>query len=154
MGRPASVALAVLLLAATSAAQTQVLPGPAPSLAGSSGLLGVIRASNFNSTSDQAIPMPSGQRYVLRRIVATNASTSLTTAVGGLYTGTAKSGTILVAATQAYAALTASAKYVDLTLASGAMTDTFNAATIYLSLTTAQGAAATADIYVYGDLLP
>lgn len=118
--------------------------------------------ANMNSTSDQALalqisdsldPVVAGAgKFILDKIIVTNASISLTTAVGGVYTTTSKGGTALVANTQVYSALTASTKWVALTLANSALTDVFNQADIYLSLTTAQGAAATADVYVYGRL--
>jgi hypothetical protein len=112
--------------------------------------LGVLRGANFNSTSDQAIPIISS-KYVIRRIVVTNASTSLTTAAGGIYSTTAKGGTAYVAAAQVYTALTASSKFLDLTLAAALTTDIATQTTLYLSLTTGQGGAATADVFIFGD---
>lgn len=114
-------------------------------------LLGKLTAGDFNSTSDQAISINSSE-YIVRRIVASNASISLTTAVGGIYTAASKT-TPLVANTQVYSALTAPTKYKDLTLTALAGTDVITAATLYLSLTTPQGVAATADIYIIGDRL-
>jgi hypothetical protein len=66
-----------------------------------------------------------------------------------------KGGTAIVAAAQAYSGLTTSAKFVDLTVASAYTTggDVLTVKSIYLSLTTGQGTAATADIYVYGDII-
>lgn len=116
-------------------------------------LLGAFQAADFNSTADQAIPI-SVAKYVVRRIVVVNASTSLTLAAGGFYTGANKSGTTVVAATQVYTALTGSTKFIDATLAAGVTGDVLTAATLYFSLTTGQGAAATADIYIFGDVLP
>ncbi len=118
--------------------------------AGSHRVLGSLVGADMNSTADQAIAI-SAAKYVIRGIVATNASINLTTAVGGVYAAASKAGTAIVANTQAYSALTAASKFVDLTLAGE--TDTRTLATIYLSLTTAQGAAATADIYVIGDVI-
>lgn len=93
--------------------------------------------------------------FVVRRIIACNASGSLTTAVGGIYTGAGKTGDALVANTQAYSGLTNSAKIAVLTLAAVASTDAIiqTVPQIYLSLTTAQGAAMTCDIYIFGDVL-
>ena len=116
-------------------------------------LLGAIKSANFNDTGDQAIPIPYA-KYIIRQVVVTNASTSLTLAAGGVYSATSKGGTTIVAAAQVYTALTAASKWIDLTLAAGPTTDTLTSATIYLSLTTGQGGAATADCYVYGDVLP
>lgn len=116
-------------------------------------LLGAIKGADYNVTTDQAIPIPYA-KYRISKITVTNASVSMTTAAGGVYSAVSKGGSTIVAAAQIYSALTSSEKYVDLTLAAAATTDTFTAATIYLSLTTGQGAAATADCYVFGDVLP
>lgn len=115
-------------------------------------LLGRLIGADMNSTADQAVNIPYS-KYVVRRIVAGNPSTSLTLAAGGIYTAASKGGTAIVAAAQLYAVLTAAAKFLDLTLAGVLGTDRLTESTLYLSLTTAQGAAATADIYVYGDIL-
>ena len=115
-------------------------------------LLGELIGANMNSTSDQQIVIFSAPaKYIIRRIVATNASISLTTAVGGIYTAVSKGGTAVVANSQAYSTLSAGTKFLDLTLASN--TDYRTATSLYLSLTTPQGAAATADIFVYGDIV-
>lgn len=115
-------------------------------------LLGELIGANMNSTGDQQIVIFSAPaKYIIRRIVATNASLSLTTAVGGIYTAVSKGGTAVVANSQAYSTLSAGTKFLDLTLASN--TDYRTATSLYLSLTTPQGAAATADIFVYGDIV-
>lgn len=113
---------------------------------------GQLLGANFNSTSDQAIPVsvPSN-RYRLDTITISNASISLTTAQGGFYTGASKTGTTLVANSQAYSTLTAAAidaagSLMAATLDTGATTSMLDVSTIYFSLTTEQGAAATADI--------
>ena len=120
-------------------------------------LLGKLVSANMNSTADQQIVMFSNpSKFVLRRIVVTNASISLTTAAGGVYTATSKGGVAVVAASQVYSSLTTSALFLDLTLsATGSASTTVKSSipNLYLSLTTAQGAAATADVYVYGDIL-
>ncbi len=111
-------------------------------------ILGKLIGANMNSTADQAIPLNS-TNYIIRRIVVTNASASLTLAVGGVYTGASKSGTAIVSAVQAYSGLTGATKTLDLTLA--ALTTILTGAQIYFALTTGLGSAATADIYVFGD---
>lgn len=116
------------------------------------GLLGSLIGADMNTTADQAIAIASGiTKYIIRRIVVTNASTSLTTAAGGVYGAAAKSAPVIVAATQVYSALTASAKFKDLTLEAVVGTDILTATTIYFSLTTPQGGAATASIFVFGE---
>lgn len=91
-----------------------------------------------------------GTKFMLTRIAVTNASISLTTAAGGVYTGTSKGGTAVVAASQVYSACTAASKVALLTLDAAGTADTFAQQNLYLNLTTPQGAAATADVYVYG----
>jgi len=118
--------------------------------------------ANMNVTTDQALTLQIADTddvvatgegdFVLERIVVRNPSVSLTTAAGGVYTAAAKGGSAVVAAGQVYTALTAATKYVALTLASVALTDVLNTSALFFSLTTAQGAAATADIYVYARL--
>lgn len=120
-------------------------------------LLGKLIGANMNSTDEQKITTFSNpSKFILRRIVVTNASVSLTTAAGGVYTAASKGGTAVVAAAQAYSSLTTSALFLDLTLSTTSSASTTVKSSIpnlYLSLTTAQGAAATADVYVYGDIL-
>ncbi len=118
-------------------------------------VIGKLIGADMNVTTDQAITIQGlgdqFSKYVVERIVVTNASISLTTAAGGVYTAASKSGAI-VAAGQVYSALTAATKYVALTLTGASLTDVLTVSTIYLSLTTGQGAAATADVYIYGRL--
>jgi len=110
-------------------------------------LLGKIVGANMNSTSDQAIAIGAA-KYFIDKVVVTNASTSLTLAVGGLYTTTSKGGSQILANTQVFSALTASTKII--LLSSLITADVLTASQLYLSLTTAQGSAATADVYLYG----
>lgn len=110
-------------------------------------LLGKIVGANMNSTSDQAIAIGAA-KYFIDKVVVTNASTSLTLAVGGLYTTTSKGGTQIIANTQVFSALTASTKII--LLSSLITADVLTASQLYLSLTTAQGSAATVDVYIYG----
>lgn len=116
-------------------------------------LLAYLKDADFNSTADQQLSsLPA--RYIIRRIVVANPSISLTTAAGGIYAAPSKGGTAIVAAAQVYSALTGVSKFLDLTLAAVCGTDWFVEASIYLSLTTAQGADARADLYIFGDQLP
>ena len=115
-------------------------------------ILGRLIGANMNSTGDQPIAI-NAAKYVIRRIVVVNASANLTLAVGGFYTAASKGGTAIVANTQIYTALTAAAKFLDVTLAAILGTDVRTEGTLYFSLTTAQGSAATADIFIIGDIL-
>lgn len=120
---------------------------------GSEVLLGTLTGANMNATTDQAITINKQNitsRYVITKIIVTNASISLTTAAGGIYPAASKGGTAIVAAAQAYSALTSANHVLNATLA---VNLSYTLDTIYLSLTTAQGAAATADVRVYGYFL-
>ncbi len=106
--------------------------------------------ADMNVTTDQALTkIGTYTNFLITRIRVVNASISLTTAAGGVYNTAAKGGTALVAAGQAYSTLTAATIGLDLTLAAianGLRSD----ASLILSLTTGQGAPATADFYVVG----
>lgn len=112
-------------------------------------LLGTLTSANFNSTSDQAITIDA-TNYILRRIVVTNPSINLDTAAGGFYTGAGKTGVTVVAAAQTYTTLALSTRWMDLTLAAGPAANRLSSTTIFLSLTSPQGEAATADVYLFG----
>lgn len=126
-------------------------------------LLGSLIGADFSITTDQpiSINIGTGGAYIVRRVTFTNASVSMTAAVGGIYTGAGKTGNQIVAATFAYAPLTTSSKYVDGTLgggAAGASTDIQTAQTLFLSLTTAQDTSKghpseLVDVWVWGDRL-
>jgi hypothetical protein len=113
-------------------------------------ILGRLIGADMNVTTDQTIAIPYSTNFAVNRILVTNASTSLTTAVGGIYSAASKGGSAIVANTQVYSALTAAGKVVALTIAAAGSGNMFTG-NVFFSLTTAQGAAATADIYVIGD---
>lgn len=115
-------------------------------------VLGKLTAADMNVTTDQAITINSS-KYVVTKITVVNCSASISVALGGVYTAASKGGTAIVAATQAYAALTGSTKYLALTL-QNLSTDVLTGGTLYFSLTLAQGGAGTCDVYVIGDVLP
>lgn len=115
-------------------------------------LLGRLIGANMNTANvDQKIPL-SSSKFRLRRILMTNASTSLTTAGASVYTATTAGG-VNVVNTQALSGLSAATKCVDLTLSAASTADSIATGALFFYLTTAQGAAATADIYVFGDNL-
>lgn len=123
-------------------------------------LLGYKIGANFNSggagaVGDQLIAnLVVTQKFRVTRIVVLNTSVNgMGTAVGGFYTGAAKTGTVLVAVGQVYTGLTNAATAQNLTM--NAPNAILAALTpVYMSLTTPQGAAATADVYIYGDKIP
>lgn len=121
-----------------------------------SGVLASLIGANMNVTTDQPLVahIPVGKAFYISRILMTNVTVSLTTAVGGVYSAAAKGGTVIVSAAQAYTALTGtSTQALSLTLAAGGTGNVFSTAPTF-ALTTPQGAAATADIYLMGDILP
>lgn len=111
------------------------------------------RALNMNVATDQALDKNGlFTSFLLTRIRFANASISLTTAVGGIYTRAAKAGIAVVAAAQAYAALTGATTGLDLTIATVGLDEltVLDGTALFLSLTTPQGAGATADCWVLG----
>jgi hypothetical protein len=141
----------------------QHLTSPLPASAGGTGttvghsvgstrVLCSIRGANFNTTTDQACPIAASvTAWVPTSILATNCSGSFTLAVGGVYPATSKGGTALVAASQAYTALSGATVVLGLTLAANIATTRQTINTVYLSLTTGAGSAATCDFYVIGN---
>lgn len=119
-----------------------------PSLA-SQRVLGQLRGANFNSTADQAITI-NVAAYAITSVIVTNCSASLTLVAGGIYPAASKAGTPIVAATQLYSALTAATILLNLTVAATPLVTRYTANPLYLSLTTAQGGAATCDLYIVG----
>ena len=112
---------------------------------------GRIIGANMNSTADQAINIGGWGKFMVTGITTANASTSLTTAAGGVYTATSKGGTAVIAAATTYTANTTAAKASSASAVGAAYGDTslvVPGAVLYLSLTTPQGSAATADITV------
>lgn len=126
------------------------IAGGAPSPVGVSGVLFKLVGANMNSVADQQfVKQGVFADYMITGILVTNASLSLTLAAGGVYSAAAKGGTAIVAAAQVYSALTAAA----LTLLATIANTNKRAETPYLALTVAQGAAATADLYIIGTAL-
>lgn len=120
--------------------------------AGATRVLCSIRSANFNITTDQVCTIPAGvTAWVPTSILVTNCSGTFTLAAGGVYPTTSKGGTALVAAAQAYTALTGATIVLGLTLAATIATTRYTVNSIYLSLTTGTGSAATCDFYLVGN---
>lgn len=108
---------------------------------------------DMNDTTDQAIPiLIPCTTYHPTQYFLDDANGSVATAAGGLYTGTGKpAGGILIAAATTYATITAADEAVQMTpTAKGRATQ--SAQTLYFSLTTAEGAARTARLRIYGNV--
>jgi len=109
-------------------------------------LLASYQGVNVNATGDTVLPVNNTNSYGVSNVIFTNASISLTTAAAGLFTAPSAGGTGIVA-NAALSAMTASTVVSQRTVASTALQTGQN---LYLNVGTAQGAAATMDVYVYG----
>jgi hypothetical protein len=109
-------------------------------------LLASYQSVNVNATGDTVLPILNTGSYSVSNVIFTNASTSLTTAAAGLFTAPSAGGTGIVA-NAALSAMTASTVVSQRTVASTAAQTGQN---LYVNVGTAQGAAATMDVYVYG----
>jgi len=109
-------------------------------------LLGYAQGVNVNALGDTVLPIINSSVYSVKFVVVTNASISLTTAAAGLFTAPSAGGTGIVA-NAALSACTGPTVVSERTVAS---TATQTGPTLYFNVATAQGAAATADVYVYG----
>lgn len=111
-----------------------------------------LAGADMNSTSDQVfIPNPSlsFSQYTPILIVASNPSISLTNAAGGIYSGASKGGTILCTASQVYSGLTTGSSIINPQVAVSGQ-QILSSSPPYLSLTTPQGSAATANFTIMG----
>ena len=119
-------------------------------------VLASLLSADFNSIADQALLLPASiTAFAITGIVVTNSAVSLSSAVGGFYPQSAKGGTAIVANNQVYSSLNTQAKLLNCTIAAAALATYYTRSNvpdwaIYLSLTTAQGIYAVADVYLIG----
>lgn len=118
------------------------------------GIIAYGTALDFAIDTDQALTfVATPTLWVPTNIFARRVSGAYNTAcLGGVYTAASKGGTAIVAAAQTYAGLTGAGKIQSMTLAAVNLTDINTSTTLFLSLSTANGAALTADVFVYGML--
>ena len=109
-------------------------------------LLASAQGVNLNSVADTAASIVNAASYSVQNIIVANASVNLTTAQLAVYTGAGATGTAIKTA-YALTGNSTSAKVVETAATS---TDSVNGDVLYIRCTTAQGAAATADVYIYG----
>jgi hypothetical protein len=109
-------------------------------------LLASFQGVNVNATGDTVLPIINTDRYGVSNVVFTNASVSLTTAAAGVFTAPSAGGTAIVA-NAALSAMTSASVVSQRTVAS---TAAFSGQNLYVNVGTAQGAAATMDVFVYG----
>lgn len=109
-------------------------------------LLAVATGVNVNSTGDVAVlNIANSSNWSVANVVFTNASISLTTAAAGVFTAPGASGAIVSNA--ALSAMTGPTIVSQRTVASTAIN---TGQYLYINVGTAQGAAATMDVYIYG----
>lgn len=109
-------------------------------------LLASAQGVNLNATGDTVLPVLNSGRYSVSNVIVTNASISLTTAAAGLFSAPSAGGTGVVA-NAALSACTGSTIVSQRTVAS---TAALTGPNLYFNVGTAQGAAATGDVFVYG----
>lgn len=109
-------------------------------------LLGSARGVNANVVGDTPITIINTANWSPLYILKTNASTSLTTATGGVYTQPAAGGTAILTT----AALSGNTSQPVVVSTAPTTTNLETATTVYFHIGTAQGAAATLDVFLYG----
>ena len=110
-------------------------------------LLASAQSVNLNAVGDTVAKMINDSGYVsVQSVIVANASVDLTTAQLAVYTGAGATGTAIKTA-YALSGNSSSAKVV---VTAATSTDAIDVSQLYIRCTTAQGAAATADVYIYG----
>lgn len=123
---------------------TNGLPVPV----GTNGLRLLARAIgvNANAVADTLMPVINSSSYSVLYVIKTNASISLTTATGGVYTAAAAGGTAVLTP----AALSGNTAANVVVQTTPTTTTVQTAQTLFWRIATAQGTASTVDIFVYG----
>ena len=109
-------------------------------------LIASAQSVNLNSVADTVANILVSGRVSVQSIIVTNASVDLTTAQLAVYTGAGATGT---AVKSAYA-LTGNTTAAKTVVTAATSTDAITGTPLYIRCTTAQGAAATADVFIYG----
>jgi hypothetical protein len=114
------------------------------------GLIGFKNTVNLNSANtDNAITMLSS-RYLIDRVTLESPSAAVTTATAGLFTAAGGGGTTLCADQALAGSLTATTKIMDLVEQAIVGTDERTEGTLYFRTGTAEGAARTVNLRIYG----
>ena len=109
-------------------------------------LIASAQAVNLNSVADTVAPILSAGNVSVVSIIVANASISLTTAQIGVYTLAGGNGT---AVKSAYA-VSGNNSTTAVVVTAATSTDSVATTPLFIRCTTAQGAAATADVFIYG----
>lgn len=109
-------------------------------------LIASAQGVNLNQIGDTVAPILAAGSVSVQSVIVANASTSLTTAYLAVYTGAGATGTAVKSA-YALSGNDATAKVV---VTAATSTNAVSGSPLYIRCTTAQGAAATADVFIYG----
>ncbi len=110
-------------------------------------LLASAQGVNLNAVGDTVAAMVNDSGSVsVQSIIVTNASVDLTTAQLAVYTGPGATGTAIKTAY----ALTGNSTSAKVVVTAATSTDAIDVDKLYVRCTTVQGAAATADVFIYG----
>ena len=109
-------------------------------------LLAIAKAVDLNKVGDTVLTLIATSSFSVAQVVLTNASTSLTTAACSVYTAPSAGGTAIVS-NAVMSGMTGSTIVDQRTVASTALV---SGSALYFHVGTAQGAAATCDVRVYG----
>lgn len=115
----------------------------------------ILRGVNFNSANTDTaatVVLPSGfARYAVASVKIVNASATLTTATVGMFSAAAAGGTPIVASGSAVTVSSAAANTnnnMQTLTPANAATQSFNFASLFFRVQTAEGSAATADVII------
>lgn len=110
-------------------------------------LLASAQAVNLNAVGDTIAKLLNDSGFVsVQSIIVANASIDLTTAQLAVYTGPGATGTAIKSAY----ALTGNSTSAKVVVTAATSTDAIDVSELYIRCTTAQGAAATANVFIYG----
>jgi hypothetical protein len=109
-------------------------------------LIASAQGVNLNLVADTVAPILVAGNVSVQSIIVANASTSLTTAQLAVYTGPGATGT---AVKSAYA-LSGNDSTTKVVVTAATSTNSITGTPLYIRNTTVQGAAATADVFIYG----
>ena len=109
-------------------------------------LIASAQGVNLNAVADTIAPILVAGNVSVQSIIVANASVSLSSAQLAVYTGAGATGTTVKSA-YALSGNTSSAKVV---VTAATSTDVVSSTPLYIRCTTVQGAAATADVFIYG----
>jgi hypothetical protein len=110
-------------------------------------LLASAQAVNLNAVGDTIAKLLNDSGFVsVQSIIVANASIDLSTAQLAVYTGPGATGTAIKTAY----ALTGNSTSAKVVVTAATSTDAIDVSELYIRCTTAQGAAATANVFIYG----